>query len=195
MAEDLLKLKQIRNGHRTHATKLMGKASKDLQEKMVIQSSLVKKQEILEKYDNDILMLITDEAEVAAEIENTSEFTDKIISATTKLQLEIEEINKKNVDVKPSLLAASEVKTEVKSDTQVKLPKITIPVYDGSLLKWSCFWSQFHVAVHSNPSLSDIQKFTYLKSYLSGEAERSIRSLSLVDVNYKTSIDILHSRF
>ena len=43
--------------------------------------------------------------------------------------------------------------------------------------------------------MSDIQKFTYLKSFLKGEAESAITCLTLISDNYPIAIDILHSRF
>ena len=43
--------------------------------------------------------------------------------------------------------------------------------------------------------MSGIQKFTYLKSFLKGEAESAITCLTLVSDNYPIAIDILHSRF
>ena len=53
------------------------------------------------------------------------------------------------------------------------------------------FWGLFEAAVHNNPELSDSQKFTYLKSYLCGEAERAIVGLTLIKENYKNAIDAL----
>ena len=32
--------------------------------------------------------------------------------------------------------------------TGVKLPKISVPSFDGSLLNWSIFWEQFETAIH-----------------------------------------------
>ena len=73
-------------------------------------------------------------------------------------------------EVKP-IVAPKDAKTP---ETQIKLPTMSIPTYDGSLFTWSTFWSQFEVTVHKNSNLSDIQKFTYLKSFLKGEAESAI---------------------
>ena len=38
---------------------------------------------------------------------------------------------------------------------------------------------------------SDVQKFTYLRSYLTNEALKSIRGLSITDENYGESLTIL----
>ena len=83
----------------------------------------------------------------------------------------------------------------MKSESQINLPKITLKVYDGSLLNWSSFWGQFDAAVHKNNELSEIQMFTYLKSFLTAEAEHAISGLTLVKENYKNAVDIVKKRF
>jgi hypothetical protein len=35
----------------------------------------------------------------------------------------------------------------------VRLPKLDVPMFDGSILNWRSFWEQFCVAVHSHASL------------------------------------------
>ena len=54
---------------------------------------------------------------------------------------------------------------------------------------------QFLIAIHENDSLADIDKFTYLKSFLSDSALQSINGLSLNATNYKEAIEILHERY
>ena len=46
-----------------------------------------------------------------------------------------------------------------------------------------------------NDSLADIDKFTYLKSFLSDSDLQSINGLSLNATNYKEAIEILHERY
>ena len=53
---------------------------------------------------------------------------------------------------------------------------------------------QFLIAIHENDSLADIDKFTYLKSFLSDCALQLIKGLSLNSTNYKEAIEILHER-
>jgi hypothetical protein len=50
-------------------------------------------------------------------------------------------------------------------------------------------------AVHSNHSLSDVQKFNYLKSLLQNEALSTVSGFALTTVNYYKAIVILHQRF
>ena len=48
----------------------------------------------------------------------------------------------------------------------VKLPKLTIKKFNGDLTRWVPFWDAFQSAIHNNRSLTDIDRFNYLKSYL-----------------------------
>lgn len=52
----------------------------------------------------------------------------------------------------------------------VKLPKITIQPFKGDLTAWITFWDSYKAAIHENHSLSEIDKFNYLRSLLQGPA-------------------------
>ena len=63
-----------------------------------------------------------------------------------------------------------------------RLPKLTLPTFLGDPLTpaflgdpltWQTFWDSFNAAIHANPSLSEIQKFSYLKALLQGDAART----------------------
>ncbi|XP_003373047.1 conserved hypothetical protein [Trichinella spiralis] len=49
--------------------------------------------------------------------------------------------------------------------------------------------------INSNSNLSPIEKFNYLRSLLSGNAETAIRGLTLNAVNYETALTILNEKF
>ena len=104
----LLKLKQVRNGHRTHTKKLMYKSETDinyLQELKTLLASLKKKQETLENIDAEISQLLTEEDNIEKEIDESPEYTDRIIAENTKIELDIDRFNcKMKEDVKRYLL-------------------------------------------------------------------------------------------
>ena len=77
----------------------------------------------------------------------------------------------------------------------MKLPKLTIPSFSGDILSWKGFWDQFSTAIDSNEHLSNIAKFNYLKSYLSGRAQKLIEGLTLSEDNYREAIPLLKDRF
>ena len=76
-----------------------------------------------------------------------------------------------------------------------KLPKIELPIFSGDLLKWHGFWYQFDISIHQNKSISDIDRFNYLKKYLSGPALETISDPTLSFANYKEAVTILTERY
>ncbi len=45
-----------------------------------------------------------------------------------------------------------------------RLPKLDLPSFSGNIIEWQQFWESFETTVHTNPSLTNVQKFSYLKS-------------------------------
>ena len=76
-----------------------------------------------------------------------------------------------------------------------KLPKLNLPTFAGNILNWQAFWDSYDTAVHSNPTLSEVQKFNYLKSLLQDEAYRTITGFALTNANYDKAISLLHGRY
>ena len=56
-------------------------------------------------------------------------------------------------------------------------------------------WESFSSAVHSNKALTDIDKFTYLRTLLDGPAGSATVGLPLTSENYANAIDILRTRY
>ena len=52
----------------------------------------------------------------------------------------------------------------------VKLPKLERPTFNGDKIKFKEFWDAFEATVHKNMKLSNIEKFNYLRSRLTGPA-------------------------
>jgi hypothetical protein len=77
----------------------------------------------------------------------------------------------------------------------VRLPKLTLPSFDGDVLKWQEFWDAFHSAVHDNKLLSKVEKFNYLNAQLMGKAKLCIAGLSLTSDNYDIAVSMLQDRF
>ena len=78
---------------------------------------------------------------------------------------------------------------------QVKLPKLTMKKFNGDLTKWATFWDSFCSSIHSNPTLSSIDKFNYLSSLLDSTAAKAIVGLTPSDENYEEAVATLKRRF
>lgn len=79
--------------------------------------------------------------------------------------------------------------------SHIQLPKIQIPQFDGDLLRWIAFRDTYKSLIHDNTRLSDIEKYHYLVSAVSGSAGAVVRSISLSDSNYDVAWKALLKRF
>jgi len=76
-----------------------------------------------------------------------------------------------------------------------KLPKLTLPTFSGNISEWQTFWDSFDSAVHQNPILTDVQKFSYLRSLIEGSAAMAIGGFPLTGRNYQNAIELLRERY
>ncbi|XP_075159013.1 uncharacterized protein LOC142232177 [Haematobia irritans] len=94
-----------------------------------------------------------------------------------------------------STFLAPSGRVDTSMGVEARLPKISLPTFSGNYMEWVPFRDIFVSLVHSNESLSRIQKFYYLKGSLSGEASNLIRTISATDANYETAWSTLESRY
>jgi len=78
---------------------------------------------------------------------------------------------------------------------ELKLPKLELPTFNGDLCDWMHFRDMFTASVHNNTRLSDAQKLTYLRSSLSGDASRMLKSISSTNANYTIAWQMLEERY
>ena len=78
---------------------------------------------------------------------------------------------------------------------KVKLPKLEIPIFDGDIINCQGFWDHFSSAIDANDSISDIDKFCYLKYFLCDSAKSCISGLSHSSANYFEAIELLKQRY
>ncbi|XP_055604177.1 uncharacterized protein LOC129752419 [Uranotaenia lowii] len=79
--------------------------------------------------------------------------------------------------------------------TDLKLPRMTLPVFSGNILEWQSFYDLFDSAVHKNPALTDSQRLYFLKTNLEGEAATLLSHLRIEDANYAPALAKLKQRF
>ena len=71
-----------------------------------------------------------------------------------------------------------------------RLPKLSLPTFGENILQWQPFWDSFSTTVHTNPNLSDVQKFNYLRSQLESDAARKIEGFSFLNSNYIKAVEL-----
>ncbi|XP_055526901.1 uncharacterized protein LOC129719531 [Wyeomyia smithii] len=79
--------------------------------------------------------------------------------------------------------------------SRVKLPDIKLPTFSGKVKDWVTFRDTFRSLIHNNRQLDDVDKFTYLRSSVAGDAFQEINSVGLSADNYDVAWRMLEKRF
>ena len=74
-----------------------------------------------------------------------------------------------------------------KVTSQIRLPKLNLPTFDGNVLCWQEFWDIFKSSVHEQ-EIPDVTKFSYLKGSLRGIAANAIHGIFITSNNYVSYI-------
>ena len=74
----------------------------------------------------------------------------------------------------------------------IKLPKVNVSTFDGSIFNWKTFWQQSDVEIHSKAELDDVEKLPYLRDSLKGRPALNVVEGLPQDADYyKEAIDCL----
>lgn len=79
--------------------------------------------------------------------------------------------------------------------TNIKLPTINSPTFDGKYEAWLSFYDNFKSIVHDNENLTPVQKLQYLRSSLTNEAAQVIQLLETSSQNYEVAWALLVERY
>ena len=106
--------------------------------------------------------LMLDNNELSEYLKNSTAFNMKLKKSKRKLQKFLEYHPESSVPIK--------ISRDARRNDGVKLLKIVLRKFSGDRLDWISFKETFEAAVHSSDSISNIEKFTYLKTYLDKSA-------------------------
>jgi len=192
-----LRKKARRNGLRIYLKEVIGEINEVLMDESVLEakirgfkSSLRNVVDQLLAVDDEVLNILEPD-EVENDVIESMKILEPSNEVMAKLDLKLEGMRISDVNKSSS----SEGASSTMNTTKCKLPKFDLPTFNGDSLSWQGFYDQFNVSVHLNESLSNIDKFNYLKRYLRGEALTAVSGLSLCSENYKEAMDILIERY
>ena len=117
-----------------------------------------------------------DDNELSEYLKNSTAFNMKLKKSKRKLQKFLEYHPESSVPIK--------ISRDARRNDGVKLLKIVLRKFSGDRLDWISFKETFEAAVHSSDSISNIEKFTYLKTYLDKSALQAIEGIPLMNENY-----------
>lgn len=87
------------------------------------------------------------------------------------------------------------IQNNLPTTTMAPMPAISIPEFNGSYETWVNFKQTFDSLVSQNPTLTNLQKFYYLKSALQGGAAQIISSITISEENYDNAWQLLTDRY
>ena len=149
-------------------------------ELMIILQNLREKQSDLKQMNREVIMLL-DEEELEDDAIQCEEIEYNIRRTIQKISKELQSIK-----INDNLWNVSNTSCAAPVKTQgMKLPKFNLTSFNGDPLKWTIFTEKFTAAVHSQNSLTAIEKFAYLKGQIEGPTADCIQGFSLSSKNYE----------
>ena len=154
---------------------------------------LERKAQIISKLDEEILEEIEDEGEKAHEIETAEEVHSEIAILRIKIERVLQQRSEKEKQKEST--RATEMNNPVSKTINMKLPKLEIKRFSGDPKEYKSFKDSFEIAVDRRSDIAEVEKFTYLKSFLTGEASRAVKGLAVTTENYEETLQVLDERY
>ncbi|GFX01806.1 DUF1758 domain-containing protein [Trichonephila clavipes] len=162
-----------------------GKKSDNIQRVFALKCNILKCLERLE--DNYYEFSVLEEFVEDVEYENFTNSKDLADLALEKIESCLTSINSKQ--------QFEENKSKVNAYSNINLPKYDLPQFAGDFNSWLSFKSIFSSSIHSNESLTDIQKLQYLQNAVTSDASRLIKGFAITHENYKQAWETLLNRY
>ena len=155
-----------------------------------IQSQLKDKQKKLDRLDDEILGLISEEGEAddcVKEGKEAGQFRSKVKAAIMQIQDRLD----RKLQRSGSIESLSSTATLITRKVRARLPKLDMRKFSGKPYDWQEFWDAFRSSVHENEELCQVDKFTYLHYLLEEPVKTVIAGFSLTEANYEAAVDLL----
>ena len=164
-------------------------------ELLSIRECLVRKAAVIYKLDEELLDSIKDENKTAEEINAAEEFQNFVCKKGIEIKQFFARIKgEENQDRMPALEQPIPI-TRERDKVRVKLPKFQIEKFSGDPKQYRAFKDAFYLVANENNDWTDVQKFTYIRSYLTGDALRLQAGLALTSSNYRVALKLSERRF
>lgn len=128
---------------------------------------------------------------INGEEELDQEFEDNYYKAVSGLN----RILRTKIDPTVSLNETILDNSAIGGHVDVKLPKLSIPIFSGDYTEWQSFYDLFCSTIHDNTRITPSQKLQYLKGTLRGEAAGLLKHFSITDANYIEALIKLRERY
>ena len=152
---------------------------------------------LVEKVKKDVDMLTNKLSDIVEDILSLPEDDTTSLNEATSMEDELGSMTLKLIKLTHDRERRDHRTTdEASASPGVRLPKISIPTFDGKILSWKSFWEQFDATIHSKAGLNVIEKLTYLQDALKDSPARFIvQGLTRTSENYEEAIQCLKERY
>ena len=184
----LPQLKRSRGAHRgvfTRRAAAIRQAGGPLEDVQATLQFLIDHRKMLTELDSQIQQLV-DDVELVADVEGAADVFMAAERAVKWCQGKIKEMQP------PSLNGAAAPSS---GSLTIKLPKLTLPSFSSEYTQWVSFWDQFKTLVDSKRDMTNVEKLSYLKLSLKGDAAQIVSSLLVTDANYDIAKRKLEERY
>ena len=211
---DLAKLKAIRAGNRSAITRLFRKIDEldpetDVNESVQRIINAIAEEQLVLTDINDRILEETSVEDIENEITDTDEYmfdlqtkvsdVSKLINTNVQTTADNQNLNQNHAQQETIFQQASNFEIPpVTSNTAYhshRLPKLDLPKFGGNILEWQSLWDAYETAVHTNGTLSESEKFSYLRAQLHDEALHTVMGFSLTNGNYTKALNLLKERY
>ena len=174
----------------------LGVLPPDLDSLSMLKMTLEVKLKALKELDAEIVKLVSKD-ELETEIQETDEYEEKIIGALVQInhaltQPKVATPTTARIFSLPTVDDFGEARSH---GAKVKLSKLSLPHFNGELMKWPTFWDSYESSIHTNGQLTNTDKFNYLRSLLEHPTLDATVGLTLSAAYYQQAIEILQKRF
>ena len=126
--------------------------------------------------------------------DNDFEEADTLSDSHSALLRQIEKSLRQNQDTKSPASTDSGSCRQL-THSALKLPKITLPIFDGDRRKWLSFWDVFKTEVHEVKDISKVTKFNFLKGQLSAQVKKRVEGIMASEDNYDLLVETLQDNY
>ena len=187
--QKLAQLKQSRGAHRgvlTRRATAIRQAGGALEDVQATLEFLIDRRKMLTELDSQIQQLIEEDDELEADVDEAADVFLAAERAVKWCQARIMQLQPPS----PSAAAAPS-----SGSLTTKLPKLTFPSFSGEYTQWVSFWDQFTTLVDNKRDMFNVEKLSYLKLALKGDAAQIVSSLLVTDTNYDIAKRKLEERY
>ena len=185
-------MKKQQNAYKGHFTRC-AKALKEALENEILDNSEIMKYKkslhdkfiTIKEHSENMQEGIDDDDEMLKEIDEVEKIYETYVDLYTKAEFVLNE----------NIANKSQNSTVSENKSRINLPVLTLKKFSGEYEEYQEFIDSFNASVHTNDDLEPVEKFTYLKAHLEGDASSLIKGYSTTNANYLSALKLLKENF